>query len=93
MPEPIERVAVVYGVMEGEICRSLLEANGIPVMLSSEAVGSAYRTNIGSLGRIEVYVPAARSQEAKGILEEGFRARESDSPAPPEEQGSPPTVP
>lgn len=72
MGEEIERVEVVYGLLEGEICRSLLEANGIPVMLSSEAAGSAYRVNVGAFGRIEVYVPASRAQEARGILAERF---------------------
>jgi hypothetical protein len=88
MSEPIERVAVVYGTLEGEICRSLLEGNGIPVMLSSEAVSSAYRTNVGLLGRIEVFVPASRGQEARQILSEGFR----ESPSSPSEV-SPPTDP
>ncbi|MGA2819039.1 MAG: DUF2007 domain-containing protein [Anaerolineales bacterium] len=93
MPEEIERVAVVYGVMEGEICRSLLEAHGIPVMLSSEAAGSAYRVNVGMLGRVEVFVPASRSEEAKGILADGFRSPASSPPAPENEDPPPASDP
>jgi hypothetical protein len=93
LPEEIERVAVVYGVMEGEICRSLLEAHGIPVMLSSEAAGSAYRVNIGMLGRVEVFVPASRGEEAKRILAEGFRSPGSSPSAPENEEPPPPGDP
>jgi hypothetical protein len=57
MDEEITCVAEVYGVLEGEWCRSLLEANGVPVMLSAEAAGSAFRVTVGSLGRVQVFVP------------------------------------
>jgi hypothetical protein len=68
MDSDIVCVAEVYGVLEGEWCRSRLEANGIPVMISSEAAGSAYRVGLGALGRIQVFVPAAVAEQAREIL-------------------------
>lgn len=93
MGEQIECVAVVYGLLEGEICRSLLEANGIPLMLSSEAAGSAYRVNVGTFGRIEVYVSASHAEEAKEILAQRFGSPGSPSPASSDEEPSPPSDP
>ena len=89
MGEPIECVAVVYGLLEGEICRSLLEGNGIPVMLSSEAAGSAYRVNVGAFGRIEVYVAASRAEEAREILAE--RGGSAEEPSSQTSDGDPPS--
>ncbi|MGA2111745.1 MAG: DUF2007 domain-containing protein [Anaerolineales bacterium] len=89
MSDQIECVAVVYGLLEGDICRSLLEGNGIPVMLSSEAASSSYRVNVGTFGRIEVYVPASRGKEAREILAEGFRSPGPSSSASSDEEPSP----
>jgi len=91
MSQEIECVAVVYGLLQGDLCRSLLEANGIPVLLSREAAGSAYRVNVGLFGRIEVYVPASRGEEAKQILAERFSQPDPDTAAPADEGPIPPT--
>lgn len=80
MEEEIVCIAEVYGVLEGEWCRSLLEANGVPVMLSSEAAGSAFRVAVGVLGRVQVFVPSRLAEQARQIL----AARDSpadDSPS------------
>jgi hypothetical protein len=79
MEEDIVCIAEVYGVLEGEWCRSLLEANGVPVMLSSEAAGSAYRVAVGVLGRVQVFVPSRLAEQARQIL----AARDSPADAPP----------
>ncbi len=79
MDQDIMCVAEVYGVLEGEWCRSLLEANGVPVMLSSEAAGSAYRVTVGSLGRVQVFVPSRYAEQAREILAAQDNPEESDT--------------
>jgi Putative prokaryotic signal transducing protein len=83
MDEDITCVAEVYGVLEGEWCRSLLEANGVPVMLSSEAAGSAYRVTVGSLGRVQVFVLNRFAQQAREILAAQDDSEQSDTPTDP----------
>jgi len=82
MDADIVCVAEVYGVLEGEWCRSQLEANSIPVMLSSEAAGSAYRLTVGALGRVQVFVPARFAEQAREILAAKGDEDEAASSAP-----------
>ncbi len=82
MDADIVCVAEVYGVLEGEWCRSQLEANSIPVMLSSEAAGSAYRVTVGALGRVQVFVPARFAEQAREILAAKGDEHEAASSAP-----------
>lgn len=82
MESDITCVAEVYGVLEGEWCRSRLEANGIPVMLSSEAAGSVYRVGVGALGRIQVFVPASLAAQAREILADQADAGEAAPSTP-----------
>ncbi len=79
MDEDITCIAEVYGVLEGEWCKSLLEANGVPVMLSSEAAGSVYRVAVGSLGRVQVFVPSRFADQARQILAARDNTEERDS--------------
>jgi len=62
----------VYGELEAEILRGLLESQGIPVFLNQEGAGRAYGLNVGSLGRTEVMVPASLSQEARQVLDDYY---------------------
>jgi hypothetical protein len=59
------------GNLQAEIMRGLLEAQGIPVLLSQEGAGHfAYVTTVGSLGIVEVMVPSEHVQAAQRVLEE-----------------------
>lgn len=73
MPEePWILIDEVYGELQAEILRGLLESQGIPVILNQEGAGRAYGINVGSLGRIELLVPANLSQEARQVIDDYY---------------------
>jgi hypothetical protein len=58
----------VFGELQAEIFRGLLEANGISVLLSQEGVGKAYGLSFTQLGKVEILVPEEHLRLAKQIL-------------------------
>ncbi len=56
-------------VMEAEIVKSRLEAEGIPAIIRSEALGQIYGLTMGGLAAADVLVPAALAVRAIEILE------------------------
>jgi len=63
-----EVVAEVFGELEAELLRGLLEAGGVEVFLSQEGAGRAYGLNVGMLGKIQVLVPSRDLGSALAIL-------------------------
>jgi hypothetical protein len=66
-PTPV----VVYtaaGQMHANLIKSLLEADGIPVQLVQESAGAVYVFTVGTLGMVEVLVPAERADEARALI-------------------------
>jgi len=66
-------LVVVYrakGLVDGEIIRGFLEAQGIPASVSQEAAGKIYGLTIGDLGIAEVLVRADDEQKALELLQE-----------------------
>jgi hypothetical protein len=63
-----EVVAEIFGELEAELIRGLLEAGGVEVFLSQEGAGRAYGLNVGSLGKVQVLVPSRDLQSALDIL-------------------------
>lgn len=66
-------LVVVYrakGLVDGEIIRGFLEAQGIPANVSQEAAGKIYGLTIGDLGVAEVLVRAQDEQRALELLRE-----------------------
>ena len=64
-------LVVVYrakGLVDGEIIRGFLEAQGIPASVSQEAAGKIYGLTIGDLGVAEVLVQAQDEQRALELL-------------------------
>lgn len=62
---------IVYtasGLLNGEMIRGFLQAQGIPVIISQESVGVTYGLTVGSLGAVEIFVPEDRFQEALDLL-------------------------
>ena len=58
----------VYGEIQGELLRGLLEAQGIPVILNEEGAGRAYGIMAGPLGQVQILVPARFLQQARQVL-------------------------
>jgi hypothetical protein len=61
----------IQGRLEAELIESYLEANGVDVELIQESVGhSAFPVMVDGLGRVQVFVPKAKAQEAHELLKE-----------------------
>jgi hypothetical protein len=61
----------VQGRLEAELLESYLEANGVDVELIQESVGhSAFPVMIDGLGRVQIFIPKEKSQEARDLLKE-----------------------
>ena len=58
------------GLLEAEILRGLLEANGIAVWLSGESAGAALGLGVGPMATIEILVVAEVAEQAQRILSE-----------------------
>ena len=59
----------VAGPFQAEIVRGLLEAQGIPVLVSKPGAGVAIGVTLGSLGRVQVLVPAGDLERARELVD------------------------
>ena len=76
--DELKKIAVLFDPTEAEIVRGLLEAQGIPVMLSKEGASTAFGVNVGAFGEIEVLVPTSRADEAEKIYHDNFESGETE---------------
>jgi hypothetical protein len=74
--QELARVHIGSSIMEGEIVKARLEAEGVPALLRGEGTGP-YR-----MGPVEVWVPADMELHARIVLE-GDQATAAE-PDPPE---------
>jgi len=81
MAEKIIVVGTTSGVLEAEILRGMLEARGIEVRLSHEALTTIYGFGVGPLAEVEILVPIHQADEARQILDDYYAGRllEDDS--------------
>ena len=64
-----EKLTEVQGRLEAELIESYLEANEVDVELIQESVGhSAFPVMVDGLGRVQIFVPKEKSQEAREML-------------------------
>jgi hypothetical protein len=64
-----ECLTEIQGRMEAELIESFLEANGVDVELVQESVGhSSFPVMVDGLGRVQIFVPKAKSEEARSLL-------------------------
>ena len=75
MSEDLVKVASAAGKVEGEILRSLLEANDIQVYLSYESAGSAYAMGVGPLAEVDVMVKPEQQADAEALLDDYYEGR------------------
>ncbi len=78
--EEWEAVDQASGDLQSEIIRSLLEAQGIPVLLSQEGAGRAMGLNVGSLGEVQILVPTSYKARAEELLRDYYSGRYEDEP-------------
>jgi len=66
-----ERLVDVYsasGEMEAHVIKGLLESNGVPCILRSDAASSVHAFTIDGMGEVTVAVLESRAEEAKKII-------------------------
>ena len=82
MAEELVLVYTTYGQAQANLIKSLLEAEGIPVLITQEGAGVAYGFTVGLLGRADVFVAAAQAAEARELLEAMERDELDDEAEP-----------
>ncbi len=74
-----ELLTEVNGRMEADLLKSYLEAEGIQVEMFQEAVGhNIYPVMIDGLGRVQLFVPKEQAKEAREILEQYNKSKETE---------------
>ncbi len=63
------RVKRVQGMVEANIIKGLLEANGVPVRLKHETAAVLFGLTLNGLGEVEILVPENYRDYAKRIIE------------------------
>jgi hypothetical protein len=66
-----EKLVDVYrasGEMEAHVIKGLLESNGIPCILKSDAASSVHAFTIDGMGEVAVAVLESRAEEAMKII-------------------------
>lgn len=71
------------GLLTAEICRSKLEAWGIPVLLSYESAGPVIGITLDGLGEVALWVPVYLAEEARSLLDEKQAPDENEDTLPP----------
>jgi hypothetical protein len=78
-------VVVVFGELEAEMLRGLLEAQGIPVILNQEGAGRAYGLGVGPLGMVQILVPEDALPVARLVLDDYYAGKFEEFEFPEEE--------
>ena len=74
-----EKLTDIYGRLEADMIKSYLEAEGVPVELFQEAVGHhAFPTTIDGLGRVQLFVPKEKFEEARKLIDALQNATSTD---------------
>jgi len=66
-----EKLVDVYrasGEMEAHVIKGLLESNGIPCILKSDAASSVHAFTVDGMGEVAVAVLESRAEEAMKII-------------------------
>ena len=63
-------VAKAHGHVDAEMIKIFLEAAGIPAQIFQESLGITYGLTVGSLGEVDILVPAENEAEALQLLED-----------------------
>ena len=56
------------GLLEADMLKAFLEAQGVKVFLSQESIGRTLGLSAGTLGKVDVMVPEEQVSEANALL-------------------------
>jgi hypothetical protein len=68
MGEKLVDVFRASGEMEAHVIKGLLESNGIPCILKSDAATSVHAFTVDGMGEVKVAVLESRAEDAKRII-------------------------
>jgi hypothetical protein len=68
MSQPLQRVFVANGEMEGQQVKAFLEALGIATVVRGEALRNTHGLTLDGLGRVEILVDEADVDRARSLL-------------------------
>ena len=68
MDEKLVDVFSASGEMEAHVIKGLLESNGVPCILKSDAATSVHAFTVDGMGEVKVAVWESRVDEAKRII-------------------------
>jgi hypothetical protein len=66
--EPVVEVYLARGEAEAQIIKGLLESNGIPCVLRSNAAPSVHMFTVDGMGEVKVMVPASMIASARELI-------------------------
>jgi len=69
-------------LLEAEIVKGRLEAEGIPAIIRSEALGQIYGLTAGGLAKADVLVPAPLAEKAVELLSSEYEEGEDEEQPP-----------
>ncbi len=78
-----EKIGVAAGALQAEILKGLLEAQGIPVVLSQEGAGQVFGLSVGVMGQVDILVPTHLVAQAQQVLDD-YEQGKFDSTEEPE---------
>jgi hypothetical protein len=89
---PMDQEPVVVweamNMMEAEVVKGRLEAEGIPAIIRSEALGQIFGLTMGGLAKADVLVPGPLAEKALDILEASDLLEVPDETEPEEDAGA-----
>ncbi len=62
-------IYMTAGMLEAEMVKAFLEAQGFDVILSQESIAQTMGLSAGKLGEVKVLVPSEQEEEARDVLE------------------------
>jgi hypothetical protein len=68
MTHPLVVVYTAAGQTDAHIIKGMLEAAGIPAVISQEGAGAAYGFTVGMLGMVDVLVTGKDAAEAEALI-------------------------
>jgi Putative prokaryotic signal transducing protein len=89
-----ERIGTAAGDLQAEILKGLLEAQGIPVVLSQEGAGQTFGLTVGRMGEVDILVPTHLVPQAQQVLDDYEQGKfessgDADASASDEAKGDP----
>lgn len=78
MTEQWAVVEEVAGAFQADIIKGLLVAQGIPVHISKPGAGTAIGLTVGSLGRVQILVPASELEHAEQVVTDYYAGEYQD---------------